>query len=387
VRPHEERIRQTRYLLDPDVTRHSPQGVLGDAARQERSWHIGHTASSPLAATGVLSLGLLLPFGAGAFNDRVVTTAKNLMAEVPTKHVTFVRNGLAERIQTRAATVDDLLAEAGIVRASEDAISSDPATSLTDGATVVYRAALPVTLVVDGVARDIRTPAATVRELLASQAVGVTAHDRVSPMRSAVLTSDVVVRVTHVTSWTERVRQSFAPPVQHVFAFDIAPGKQRVVDPGMPGTKELTLAYSQPDRAIKAQRTFLAVRIVRAPHARVIAEGIGEYASFAHFARHGIDGTLRLAKSALTMMATAYTRDCAGCSGYTAIGRLAGHGIVAVDPHVIPLGTRLFIPGYGAAVAGDTGGAIRGNRIDLGFNSRGDARSFGRRPITVYVLK
>ena len=62
------------------------------------------------------------------------------------------------------------------------------------------------------------------------------------------------------------------------------------------------------------------------------------------------------------------------------------HGVVAVDPRVIPLGSRLFIPGYGHAVAGDTGGAIVGRRIDLAFNSYDDAIRFGRRPVTVYVL-
>ena len=76
------------------------------------------------------------------------------------------------------------------------------------------------------------------------------------------------------------------------------------------------------------------------------------------------------------MIATAYTADSSGGSGWTAIGRRAGYGIVAVDPRVIPLGTRLYIPGYGMAVAGDTGGAIVGNRIDLGFDSlRGAIRS------------
>ena len=73
--------------------------------------------------------------------------------------------------------------------------------------------------------------------------------------------------------------------------------------------------------------------------------------------------------------------------GMTAIGRPAGHGIVAVDPSVIPLGTRLYIPGYGFAIAGDTGGAIHGNRIDLGFNSYADAIRFGRREVTVYRLR
>ena len=64
----------------------------------------------------------------------------------------------------------------------------------------------------------------------------------------------------------------------------------------------------------------------------------------------------------------------------------AVRGVVAVDPDVIPLGTRLFIPGYGEAVAADTGGAIVGNRIDLVMDSYGEAMDFGRRDVTVYVL-
>jgi 3D (Asp-Asp-Asp) domain-containing protein len=103
-------------------------------------------------------------------------------------------------------------------------------------------------------------------------------------------------------------------------------------------------------------------------------------------ARRGLASTARLADAALRMVATAYTAACSGCSGMTAIGQRAGHGIVAVDPHFIPLGTHVFIPGYGPALAGDTGGSIRGNRIDLGFDSMRDALSFGRRPVVVYVL-
>ena len=73
--------------------------------------------------------------------------------------------------------------------------------------------------------------------------------------------------------------------------------------------------------------------------------------------------------------------------GTTAIGRRAGYGIVAVDPRIIPLGTKLYIIGYGFAVAGDTGGAILGHRIDLGFDSLHGALLFGRRDVTVYRIK
>jgi 3D (Asp-Asp-Asp) domain-containing protein len=65
----------------------------------------------------------------------------------------------------------------------------------------------------------------------------------------------------------------------------------------------------------------------------------------------------------------------------------AGYGVVAVDPRHIPLGSRLYIEGYGFAIAGDTGGAIKGHRIDLGYGNYRAARSFGRKKVTVHVLK
>jgi 3D (Asp-Asp-Asp) domain-containing protein len=90
------------------------------------------------------------------------------------------------------------------------------------------------------------------------------------------------------------------------------------------------------------------------------------------------------------MIATAYDPGPLSCGPYadgrTAIGLRAGHGVVAVDPNVIPLRARLYIEGYGPAIAGDVGGAIKGNRIDLGYNSRRAALQFGRRPVTVWVL-
>jgi 3D (Asp-Asp-Asp) domain-containing protein len=86
------------------------------------------------------------------------------------------------------------------------------------------------------------------------------------------------------------------------------------------------------------------------------------------------------------MEATAYIASDGNGDGITAMGLVAQHGVVAVDPGVIPLGTRLYIPGYGEAIAADTGGAIYGNRIDLCMNSYGEAMNFGRRYVTVYVL-
>jgi 3D (Asp-Asp-Asp) domain-containing protein len=82
--------------------------------------------------------------------------------------------------------------------------------------------------------------------------------------------------------------------------------------------------------------------------------------------------------STLTVTATAYTLQ-----GSTATGAPVGYGVVAVDPSVIPLGTRMTIPGYGEGVAADTGGAIQGAVIDLWFPTAADAAAWGRRTVTI----
>jgi len=83
-------------------------------------------------------------------------------------------------------------------------------------------------------------------------------------------------------------------------------------------------------------------------------------------------------ETTMTVTATAYT-----LTGSTATGAPVGYGVVAVDPSVIPLGTRMTIPGYGEGVAADTGGAIQGAVIDLWFPTAADAASWGRRTVTI----
>ncbi len=85
------------------------------------------------------------------------------------------------------------------------------------------------------------------------------------------------------------------------------------------------------------------------------------------------------------MTASAYSAYDPGNGSHTSQGHLLRHGLVAVDPNVIPLGTRLFIPGYGFAIADDVGGNIQGNRIDLAFDSHGEAMQFGKQNVTVYI--
>ena len=84
--------------------------------------------------------------------------------------------------------------------------------------------------------------------------------------------------------------------------------------------------------------------------------------------------------------ATAYSAAEPGLSAYTATGTLCRHGVIATDPFVIPLGTRVYIPGYGYAVAEDTGSAIVGHKIDVAFDTVAECYEFGRQFIDIYIV-
>lgn len=101
-----------------------------------------------------------------------------------------------------------------------------------------------------------------------------------------------------------------------------------------------------------------------------------------------VDGMDIVYRKKVKMEATAYSSEQPNLSDYTSTGLFVRHGIVAVNPKVIPYGTHLYIEGYGYAVAADTGGSMLGNthKIDLAFSTLQEARNFGRKEVEVYFL-
>ncbi|GAC1496531.1 MAG: hypothetical protein NVS1B2_17080 [Vulcanimicrobiaceae bacterium] len=269
--------------------------------------------------------------------------------------------------------------------ARTDSIAPGSDDTIVDGSRIVGRPAIPVTLSVDRTTRVLHVAPTTVRGLLAAQHVRVGDRDDVTPPLDSALEAHDFVRIVHVKMWTARVRRQIAANVRLQHDARLARGHLLTLERGRPGLSEITYRYARRGDGT-TERTAIAARIVRTAHPRVVVLGTAA-PSLARVAEQGFESAVRIASSALHMIATAYTAGCAGCSGITASGVRAGFGVIAVDPRVIPLGTKLFIPGYGRAVAGDTGGAILGNRVDLGMSTNQAALQFGRRSVTVYVLR
>jgi resuscitation-promoting factor RpfB len=310
---------------------------------------------------------LAVSLGAGS----LVTSPSAALAGVTVSHlVTLDANGVTSVVRTSLPTIAALLAERRIAVRAGDYLEPAPDVPISDGLTITFRSLSPVTIVVARQARHVMSSASSIADLLDEQQIALGVDDIVKPSLDAPVPRDGVVRVIRVREWQKRIATRVLRATLYRLDMRHPLGGARVAQQGRDGVRITVVSLTQHDggRVVRRVISYLA----RAPRERIIDAGLGPSL---------------LARSKVRMVATAYTPHCYGCSGRTALGLRAGPGIVAVDPRVIPLGSRLYIPGYGFALAGDTGGDIRGNRVDLGFASYDAAMRFGRREVTVYTLK
>jgi len=330
-------------------------------------------------------VGLL---GAGiALGASFVVPTTVVRAAEPTKYsVVFQDGSRTTPYETTAVSVGQFLLERGIHVAPGDEVVPAPAAPLSNGATIVYRRAIHITFLDGASVKNVATTAGDVGSFLSMQGVKIGKFDKVFPSLGTVLHNGSRVRLFHIIAWDRSVLAPVRERSIHRLDTHMPVGARKIVALGSLGERRIDYRYFKYPNGI-VRRIALSSTVVRPAHPRIILDGVGDIGAFSNFTARSIGRMQLRAVHAISMVATAYTPWCAGCSGITATGERAGHGIVAVDPRVIPLGTKLYIPGYGYAVAGDTGGAIVGHRIDLGFDSQRAAMNFGRRKIVVFAIK
>jgi len=157
-------------------------------------------------------------------------------------------------------------------------------------------------------------------------------------------------------------------------------GASRTVRNGANGEKEVVFKVTTRPDGVEIHREKVSERIIKKPVDEIVQEG-----QRATLPSRGYFSGRRM----LTMIPTTYDPyHCGGDGrGLTALGLKARYGVVAVDPRFIPLGTKLYVEGYGYAIAADTGGAIKGNRIDLCVDSKHQARGVvSFKALHVYII-
>lgn len=235
---------------------------------------------------------------------------------------------------------------------------------------------ITVTVIADGQTWEWVTSQKTVGGVLSEAGVTLGVKDIVYPKLSTKAGQGMKIRIVRVT---EKIIVAKEPiKFQTITKFDFyGGGGRKVIQAGVPGEKEIKYLVTYKD-GVKTGTKALGSWVAKKPVSEitsvtknyVLASRAGKY--------------MRSYK----MVATAYAPFvCGGSkSGHTATGVMAGYGIAAVDPRVIPLGTKLYVEGYGLCTAADTGGAIKGAKIDLCYNTYRECIRFGRRTVTVYIL-
>lgn len=249
-----------------------------------------------------------------------------------------------------------------------------------DGYEITVKQKYNVTVAVDGETKTVYTGDATVEGILRNGGIELHEADLVEPARDTLITEPANITVTRVTTTQKKQTQAVAYTTETRDASDLEAGKTRVAQKGVNGVEEVTLEYTYHDGK-QVACVQLASATVKEPVTEIVERGTKQPSVTT------ASGTLSYSR-VLTVEATAYSGG-----GTTASGMAAQVGRIAVDPRVIPLGSRLYITSadgtswvYGTAVAADTGGAIKGNRIDLYFNSESECIRFGRRSAKVYIL-
>jgi uncharacterized protein YabE (DUF348 family) len=355
--------------------------------------------------------------------------------------VTLTLNGEEKVISTHADTVADVMSEQAIELRDEDFINPSLDTVIKNDMSVIWKAALPVELVINEEETKVWTTTETVRELLLAQEVNVTEHDkvepglnasikanmevlvesafqltinvggeekqvwttsttvadfleqqkvtlndldRVEPGLEAMVQKDSIVSVTRVEKVTDVVEESVDYAVVTKKDSNLTKGSQKVVDKGVKGkvAKHFEVVI---ENGKEVSRELIKTETVKESKDRIVAVGT-KVVQQTQVSR----GNDKVGKE-FFVSSTAYTAYCNGCSGVTSTGiNLKANPnakVIAVDPRVIPLGTKVYVEGYGYAVAGDTGSAIKGNKIDVFFATKAEAYRWGRKQVKIKILE
>jgi uncharacterized protein YabE (DUF348 family) len=296
-------------------------------------------------------------------------------------------------VKTRARTVGELLEEQKIKVKNLDEVTPGLNQRINQGTEVRINLARSITVQVMDEVIVTMTTERTVKDALAKLGIYLKPADKVKPNKETLIKTGMAIKVIPVYHRLEV--EKIPIPFKKITQPDrtLLAGKKVLVKKGKPGllVRAVDLLF-EGQKVVK--KTVVAEQMVTAPVNEIIKVGVAKQLARAASPVTASRGTSRstsrsktLSGRVLVMVATAYAPNHGpGVGTRTATGARARRGIVAVDPRVIPLGTRLYVSGYGYAIAADTGGAIKGNRIDLCFNTAAEAIRFGRRRVTVTIL-
>ena len=307
----------------------------------------------------------------------IMSMRKTLIISIDGKEETFV---------TYKGTVKDVLQEKGIVLASKDKVQPSLESKVSEKETIKLKTAIPVDIKLNGMQVQVLTAEDTVKDML--DAEEETLHeqgidfdkeiDEISPSLDSTIDSDTNLQIVKVqtSDLVQKQPINFDTIVEK--NEDLDSSVQKVKSEGVNGQKEITYQVVYKD-GVEVSRNVKSTRTIVEPQNKVVVKGTGHvYAS-----RGGGNITY---KKKISSIATAYSNHSSTATGRSPVRNEGGLSTIAVDPSVIPLGSKVYVDGYGYAIASDTGGAIKGNRIDVYLNSSSECDSWGRKSVNTLVV-
>lgn len=308
------------------------------------------------------------------------------------KTVTLDVGGEEQKVKTFALTVGQLLQAEEIEIGEHDRLVPGPEEFLQNKMTVTVTRAVPVKIKIGENMVDtndtndtndkeniqeIYTLGATIQELIDEQEIKLEGEDFTLPQLDEPVKPDMTVQVIRqqTETWEEEVRIPHG--ITNRDAPQLSRGTTRVVQEGRQGIEKKVWKITYRNGA-EFKRELESTEVTRRPVKRIVDLGTAQPQQVV--SRGGQD--MRYSR-AMDMVATAYTYT----GNNTASGVPPRRGVAAVDTGVIPMGTRLYVDGYGYCTALDRGSAIRGGKIDLFMESSQEARQWGVRKVKVYVLE
>lgn len=306
-------------------------------------------------------------------------------------------DGQTTSYYTTADTVGDFFDNEDITLTEHDVVSVDKDIEIEDRLTIKIEKAFPITVMDGNNKQEIWTTSGTVKELLNKKDIILNDLDRVEPSLETTLTAKGTVEITRVEKVTDVVEEEQGFSTVKKSDATMKKGTEKVVSEGKPGMVEKQYEVTL-ENGKEVDRKLIKETVKSEPQERIVAIGtkVEEPKTVASAPKSSSPELVsRSGKNSggktLYMQATAYNWDCNSCDGrgITSTGynlKKNPHGVIAVDPNVIPLGTRVYIEGYGHYVARDTGGAIKGNKIDIHMPTLKQARNFGGKKVKVTIL-
>jgi len=265
-------------------------------------------------------------------------------------------------------------------------------TELDDNIEITIKNPKTYTIEIDGALTDVVSIYSKVEDILKDADIKLDEDDYSLPVSSKVVAPNSTIELYVVEEIVEVEEDTIPYEEQVIKNKRLDLGITNVIQKGKNGLR-ISETKNKYINGVLYSSVVVKDEIVEEPVPHVIEKGSKDFIDTSR-------GETKFSRS-VTMTATAYDLSYASTGktpgdryyGITASGTKARPGAVAVDPKVIPLGTKLYVQSldgtkdYGFAIAEDTGGAIKGNKIDLFFNTAKECRNFGRRNVKVFVLQ